>query len=107
MERRTLTRNDDSAVTQRVRIGLTGLSCVFLLVLLAASVFGLMGDNPPPPAGAVMANGTAAAEPSGDPPKEPLAELGVAPGNVPDPPIANDSTRISVRVVRPGISPAR
>lgn len=66
---------------QRVRIGLTGLACVFLLVLLAA-VFSRASDERPITANAIeqhlSANGMAeeAAQP-----KEPLAELGVAPGN--------------------------
>ena len=67
------------AAIQRVRVGLTGLAAVFLLTLLAASIFGMLGqddhssrlDN-----GVVASNGAVVA----DPPKEPLAELGVAPG---------------------------
>jgi hypothetical protein len=69
---------------QRVRIGLTGLAFVFLAVLLAAVFTSQrqdeapitpelierqrVGEETPPP---VKAN-----------PAEPLAELGVAPGNV-------------------------
>jgi len=56
---------------QRIRIGLTGLAFAFLLVLLG-SVITRSGDD------ADLANSvnqSAAAEP-----KEPLAELGVAPG---------------------------
>ena len=55
---------------QRVRIGLTGLAFVFLLVLLGTAI-SRSGDQPPP-LPQVSANG---AEPN-----EPLAELGVAPG---------------------------
>lgn len=75
---------------QRVRIGLTGLAFVFILVLLAAifvrpsqepSITANMLDQQraraegaaPPPAPANEAQ-----------PKEPLAELGVAPGNADD-----------------------
>jgi hypothetical protein len=61
---------------QRVRIGLTGLACVFVLVLLAAAFFGLarpQGDE-------IGDHGTAAAADNGAAPKEPLAELGVTPG---------------------------
>lgn len=69
---------------QRVRIGLTGLAFVFVLVLLAA-IFTAPSDEEPITAnsieqqitGAVAAEGNAAPEE----PKEPLAELGVAPGN--------------------------
>jgi hypothetical protein len=61
---------------QRVRIGLTGLCSVFLLVLLAAAIFGLTpaekGVREPRPA----ADGNSSA----DDPKDPLAELGVTPG---------------------------
>ena len=70
---------------QRVRIGLTGLAFVFVLVLLGmvftspsaeepitanALEQELSGGLPPPPAPLNEAQ-----------PKEPLAELGVAPGN--------------------------
>ena len=57
---------------QRVRIGLTGLAFVFLLVLLGAAIsrWGEDGaDNN------TIVAGNADAEPN-----EPLAELGVAPG---------------------------
>lgn len=65
---------------QRVRIGLTGLACVFLLVLLAAAFFGLAnheqasGPLVVAPATGPTVNGMA------EVPREPLAELGVAPG---------------------------
>jgi len=58
---------------QRVRIGLTGLAFVFLLVLLGTAI-SRSGGDPPPPEPQVMANGEVAE------PNEPLAELGVAPG---------------------------
>jgi hypothetical protein len=58
---------------QRVRIGLTGLAFVFLLVLLGTAISRSGGDAPPPQP-QVMANGETAE------PNEPLAELGVAPG---------------------------
>ena len=71
---------------QRVRIGLTGLAFVFVLVLLAA-IFINPSDEKPITADTVeqqLANegevATTAVEPAA--PKEPLAELGVAPGNV-------------------------
>lgn len=54
---------------QRIRIGLTGLAFVFLLVLLGAAISRNADDNP---ANLSVNN---AAEPN-----EPLAELGVAPG---------------------------
>lgn len=49
---------------QRVRIGLTGLACVFLLVLVGTA--SMSGEAP------------AAKAPQ---PEEPLAQLGVAPGS--------------------------
>ncbi len=58
---------------QRVRIGLTGLAFVFLLVLLGTAIIRSGGDRPPEKP-QVMANGEVAE------PNEPLAELGVAPG---------------------------
>ena len=68
---------------QRVRIGLTGLAAVFVVVLLAA-VFTSPSDETPITANSIeqqLANGAAAVNTSeADEPKEPLAELGVAPG---------------------------
>ena len=69
---------------QRVRIGLTGLAFVFVLVLLAA-VFTSPSDEPPITANTIdrSRNGLAEANLADEAePKEPLAELGVAPGNV-------------------------
>lgn len=68
---------------QRVRIGLTGLACVFLLVLLAAAFFGLTNNEQTTGPLAIrdtagpVADGNVATAPA---PREPLAELGVAPG---------------------------
>lgn len=67
---------------QRVRIGLTGLAFVFVLVLLATVVIRPSAE-PPLTANQVERPETMpvvnkAATPA---PKEPLAELGVAPGN--------------------------
>ncbi|HXH00548.1 MAG TPA: hypothetical protein VNI79_09095 [Sphingomicrobium sp.] len=58
---------------QRVRIGLTGLAFVFLLVLLGTAI-SRSGDSPA--STAVAANGLS----NDSVPDEPLAELGVAPG---------------------------
>lgn len=73
---------------QRVRIGLTGLASVFLLVLLAAAFFGFVNEE-----GTIRTDDTgnvvidqpsnSSARIDGEP-KEPLAELGVTPGNAPD-----------------------
>jgi hypothetical protein len=62
---------------QRVRIGLTGLGFVFVAVLLATALTGSPEDEAPVTANNAAAPGNATAET----PKEPLAELGVAPGN--------------------------
>lgn len=81
---------------QRVRIGLTGLAFVFVLVLLAA-VFGSVSDEQPITPNSLQqqrsapgneAAATAAEEEAQ--PKEPLAELGVAPGNADSNSLAND-----------------
>ncbi|HEV2078818.1 MAG TPA: hypothetical protein VGR19_02830, partial [Allosphingosinicella sp.] len=68
---------------QRVRIGLTGLAFVFVLVLLG-TVFSRASDEEEP----ITANAIELQEAPGiaprkaeAEPKEPLAELGVAPGN--------------------------
>ena len=70
---------------QRVRIGLTGLAFVFMLVLLATVLVRRPSEEAPLTENLIEqqrsgtlapANGAAQAQP-----KEPLAELGVAPGN--------------------------
>lgn len=61
---------------QRVRIGLTGLGFVFVAVLLATALTGSPEAEAP-----VSANEAAAVNVQDETPKEPLAELGVAPGN--------------------------
>jgi hypothetical protein len=69
---------------QRVRIGLTGLAFVFVLVLLAA-VFTSPSDEEPITANSIerqiRGGGAAGKDAAESEPKEPLAELGVAPGN--------------------------
>lgn len=71
---------------QRVRIGLTGLASVFMLVLLAA-VFTRHSEEEPITANSIEQQQSAppAALPDtpaiGKAPSDPLAELGVAPGN--------------------------
>jgi hypothetical protein len=63
---------------QRVRIGVMGLAGVFLLVVLATALFSLFGEHGKVPSPGSSASAEAN---SADAPKEPLAELGVAPGN--------------------------
>lgn len=68
---------------QRIRIGLTGLACVFVLVLLGA-VFSSASNEEPITANSIEQQrepGTSLANAAEPEPKEPLAELGVAPGN--------------------------
>ena len=60
--------------TQRIRVGALGLACVFLLVMLATALLRAAGD-------AELANQEAAASANAGEPAEPLAQLGVAPGN--------------------------
>ena len=62
---------------QRVRIGLTGLGFVFVAVLLATALTGTPESEAPVVANKVATDANVQAEQ----PKEPLAELGVAPGN--------------------------
>ncbi len=67
----------------RVRIGLTGLAFVFVLVLLAA-IFTSPSEEQPITANMIeqqLRPGAGALNQSEAEPKEPLAELGVAPGN--------------------------
>ena len=70
---------------QRVRIGLTGLAFVFLLVLLGAVFTSPSNEAPITPnlIETQLSGGNQAVLPAANAaePKEPLAELGVAPGN--------------------------
>lgn len=71
---------------QRVRIGLTGLGFVFLAVLLAAIFTGQSANEAPITPNAIEQHRPGAPPPATPPapaaqPTEPLAELGVAPGN--------------------------
>jgi hypothetical protein len=61
---------------QRVRVGLTGLAFVFLLVMLATAFLRMAG-------GAESGSNTAPVAGNSTAPNEPLAQLGVAPGNPP------------------------
>jgi hypothetical protein len=67
---------------QRVRIGLTGLAFVFVLVLLG-TVFSRASDEEPITANGIEMQQVPGAQAKAEDanPKEPLAELGVAPGN--------------------------
>lgn len=68
---------------QRVRIGLTGLAFVFLAVLLAAIFTGRSANEVAVTPNLIEQHRTGVAAPQPAPPAaaEPLAELGVAPGN--------------------------
>lgn len=68
---------------QRVRIGLTGLAFVFLAVLLAAVFTGRSANEVQVTPNLIEQHRTGATAPQPAPPAaaEPLAELGVAPGN--------------------------
>ena len=73
---------------QRVRIGLTGLAFVFLLVVLG-TVFTSPSNEAPITPNLIetqLSGGNQVAPPGTNEaqPKEPLAELGVAPGNADD-----------------------
>lgn len=71
---------------QRVRIGLTGLASVFLLVLLGAIFvkFVREGEASRHADVASVSSSDIAGGNQAELPKEPLAELGIAPGNAPD-----------------------
>ena len=64
---------------QRVRIGIMGLAGVFLLVVLSAAVYSFFGNRPQTAA----ASSIGSVGNSAEAPREPLAELGVTPGNAP------------------------
>jgi hypothetical protein len=91
----------------RVRIGLTGLACVFLLVLIAAALFGnqrvtrrVLPEEPLAELGVTPGGaGTAKPAPAKPVPQEPLAQLGIGPGAHPAP------TRPATPVANPSPSP--
>jgi hypothetical protein len=66
---------------QRVRIGLTGLAFVFVLVLLGAVFTRPSAEEPITANSLVHQNGAAAAAGNESEPSEPLADVGVTPGN--------------------------
>ena len=66
-----LTEHRAGSTAQRVRVGMTGLAIAFLLVLLASIASRSASDG----------NTAAVANEITNAPKEPLAELGVAPGS--------------------------
>jgi hypothetical protein len=74
---------DRDATRHRVRVGVTGLAVVFLLTVFAAALISLFKQDDRGTTrlanGQIVTNGTLPPEA----PKEPLAELGVAPGNMP------------------------
>lgn len=70
-------RNDRNESWQRIRVGLTGLGGILLLIGLASAMLEQLGPRQTP-APITVENGPAGAQT--DTKKEPLAELGVAPG---------------------------
>ncbi len=89
-------REPRDVMQQRIYVGVTGLAVVFLLTLLAASLLALFGQDTrgTPSAAANAAAGNAVV------PNEPLAELGVAPGNQPKPAAANAAAAAPVPPLR-------
>jgi hypothetical protein len=81
----TLEGLGDRERVQRVRIGLTGLAFVFLLVLLGAVFTSPSNEAPITPnlIETQLSGGNQIGSNQAEP-KEPLAELGVAPGNADD-----------------------
>lgn len=76
---------DGQELMHRVRIGLTGLACVFLIVLLGAIFVKLVREGEVEQARQSMPPGSPVAAPPSAPPSDPLAELGVAPGKSVEP----------------------
>ena len=66
---------------QRVRIGLTGLGLVFVLVLLGAVIRSASEDESPVTNGIEHQLSSGVTNEQESQATEPLAELGVAPGN--------------------------
>lgn len=72
---------DSQELMYRIRIGLTGLACVFLIVLMGAIFAKFVREGEAEQARDAISSGAPApaAEPEAAP-ADPLAELGVAPG---------------------------
>jgi hypothetical protein len=70
-----------TTAVQRVRIGLTGLGFVFVAVLLAAAFTREPEAEQPITPEAIAGSPAAKLQDGEGQPREPLAELGVAPGN--------------------------
>jgi hypothetical protein len=74
----------------RIRVGLIGLLSVFLLVMVAAAVLRVTGDVAKPDRNAMITLNEAT-------PNEPLAQLGVAPGNGPPEENQGDAGNMATR----------
>lgn len=82
---------------QRVKVGMTGLASVLLIIALASAVLSWASKEPPvnaagsPKADVVadLAQSNTSEPTVPDKPKEPLAELGVAPSAAADPALSN------------------
>lgn len=69
---------------------MVGLASVFLFVVLAAAFFGFASNEQKVSDESEQAAANiAVANVVGETPKEPLAELGITPGNAPEDPLAN------------------
>lgn len=81
-------RSDQSQIMQRLRVGATGLVLVVLLIVLASALFRSAVDETPVTEEPVAAGPTGTTEPANvvaaPNPDEPLAELGISPGIMPD-----------------------
>lgn len=82
----------EGVVVQRIRVGALGLAGVFLLVMLATALLRAASDP-------TLANQTAHPTVNAAEPAEPLAQLGVAPGNAP--PDAEPAPARAPRPARP------
>lgn len=72
---------DSHDLIHRVRIGLTGLACVFLIVLMGAIFAKFVREGEAEQARDAISSGAPAPSPEPEAaPADPLAELGVAPG---------------------------
>lgn len=79
---------DGQELMHRVRIGLTGLACVFLIVLMGAIFAKFVREGEAERARTEMPSGATSSPqaPQASAPTDPLAELGVAPGKPEDEP---------------------
>ena len=102
--------NEKQLRMQRVRVGLTGLAVVLLIAAATAAILESANGDPAATAenAAIVAAVSGATDNGADAPKEPLAEIGVAPGaGMTDAEKAAEATNSDRKLAPPANAPER